>query len=124
LDIYNYELIYDTTFDMAKKDLIQLGLITPNHAMTFVGVDTLGTTVNKWLVENSWGDKAGDGGMWYMYDDWFDRYLFGAIIHERYLSDELRERARKTPVALPPWDPMWALSKLRSSSPGGETAHN
>jgi len=112
LGIFNYEQIYGTDFGLPKKDLIQLGLITPNHAMTFVGVDTLAAHPAKWLVENSWGSDRGDKGLWYMYNDWFDRYLFGAIVHRRYVSDALWELAQREPTVLPPWDPMYALSKL------------
>jgi bleomycin hydrolase len=116
LDIFNYAEIYGTTFDLPKQDLIRLGLITPNHAMTFVGVDTVATPAGpratKWLVENSWGSDAGNKGMWYMYDDWFDRYMFGVIVHEKHLSPRLRELATLPPVLLPPWDPMYGLTKL------------
>ncbi len=114
--IYNYEEIYGTDFALPKKDLIRLGLITPNHAMTFIGVDTLATRPRKWLVENSWGADRGDGGLWYMYDDWFDRYLFGAIVHRRYLPAEFWDLAGREPVVLPPWDPMSALSRLDRAS--------
>jgi bleomycin hydrolase len=81
--------------------------------MTLVGVDTVGVRVEKWLVENSWGGETGDEGMWYMYGDWFDRYVFGVIVHERYLSQALIELSREPPVVLPPWDPMYALNHLR-----------
>jgi bleomycin hydrolase len=112
LGIYNYEQIYGTRFGLPKKDLIELGLITPNHAMTFVGVDTLGREPLKWLVENSWGDERGDKGLWYMYDDWFDRYLFGAVVHRKYVSDDLWRMSLEEPEVLPPWDPMRGLSDL------------
>ncbi|MBD3236363.1 MAG: hypothetical protein GF330_06655 [Candidatus Eisenbacteria bacterium] len=117
LDIYNYEALFDTSFRLPKEDLIHLGLITPNHAMTFVGVDTLGSQPVKWLVENSWGADAGDDGHWHMYDDWFERYLFGAIVHERYLSTRLRELATRPPILLPPWDPMRAITRLDLGRP-------
>ncbi len=113
LDIYNYELLYETTFDLPKRDLIRLGLIGPSHAMAFVGADTIGPRVEKWLVENSWGGEAGDGGLWYMYNDWFDRYVWGVIIHERYLSEALIALSREEPILLPPWDPLSALGRPR-----------
>jgi len=112
LDIYNYEKIYDMQFDLPKADLIHMELITPNHAMAFMGVDTTGGRAVKWLVENSWGDKRGDKGKWYMYNDWFDRYMFGVIIDEKYLSEDLQGLSKKTPKELPPWDPMYRLNKI------------
>jgi bleomycin hydrolase len=113
LGIYNYEEIYGTRFGLPRKDLIELGLITPNHAMTFVGVDTLDARPVKWLVENSWGGERGDEGLWYMYDDWFDRYLFGVIVNRRYVSRGLWEMSRQKPLVLPPWDPMYGLNNLQ-----------
>ncbi len=112
LDIYNYESIYGTTFRMPKVDLIHMQVITPNHAMAFMGVDTANGEARKWLVENSWGDDKGDKGKWYMYNDWFDRYLFGVIINQNYLTDQLKTMAKKPPIELPPWDPMYSLNHL------------
>jgi len=47
-----------------------------------------------------------------MYNDWFDRYLFGVIINQNYLTDQLRTMAKKPPIELPPWDPMYSLNHL------------
>ncbi len=112
LDIFNFEEIYGLAFDLPKKDLIEMSLITPNHAMTFIGVDTTNGEVNKWLVENSWGKERGDNGLWYMYPDWFDRYMFGVIIHKDYLGDDIKAMSRKSPIELEPWDPMYNLNRL------------
>ena len=113
LNIYDYDKIYNTTFNMPKSDLIYMEQISPNHAMAFVGVDTLGGKPQKWLVENSWGDSRGDKGYWYMYNDWFDRYLFGVVVNKKYLSKDIIAQAKKTPIELPPWDPMYALTRLK-----------
>lgn len=110
--IFDYAAVYGTTFEMPKADLIQTRIITANHAMTFLGVDTLGGQVQKWLVENSWGGDRGDKGMWTMYNDWFDRYVFGLVIHKKYLSEQLVKLSQKEPTVLPPWDPMYCLNRL------------
>ncbi|MDD4052517.1 MAG: C1 family peptidase, partial [candidate division Zixibacteria bacterium] len=60
----------------------------------------------------SWGTDRGDKGMWTMYNDWFDRYVFGLVIHKKYLSDELVKLSRKGPTVLPAWDPMYSLNRL------------
>lgn len=112
LDIYDYDLVYGTKFDMAKADLIENGLITPNHAMVFIGVDTVGGKPQKWLIENSWGADRGDKGLWAMYDDWFDRYMFGVIINKKYVSPQLLELFQQKPIELPPWDPMYPVNDL------------
>ncbi|MCP4567547.1 MAG: aminopeptidase [FCB group bacterium] len=113
LDIYNYEEIYGVEFGMSKQSMMHMMVISPNHAMTFIGVDTADNKAEKWLVENSWGGDKGDDGVWYMYDGWFDRYLYGAIIHKKYLSKELAGISKKKPIELPPWDPMYPLNNLQ-----------
>ena len=113
LDIYDYEAILGTTFDLPKADLMRMRLIGPTHAMAFIGADTADGRAVKWLVENSWGDERGDKGMWYMYNDWFDRYMYGVIVHKRYLSEELKKLSRVEPIVLPPWDPMSCLKRLQ-----------
>ena len=113
VDIYDYDKIYGTTFKMPKADLIYMELISPNHAMAFIGVDTLDGKPQKWLVENSWGGDRGDKGYWYMYNDWFDRYMFGLVVHKKYLSKGLIALSEKTPIELPPWDPMYVLNRLK-----------
>lgn len=112
LGIYNYEDLLGTKFDLPKKDLIQMMLITPNHAMAFMGVDTADGKPMKLLVENSWGDDKGDKGYWYMYPDWFRRYMFGIVVHKRYLSKGLIDISKTTPTILKPWDPMYSITKL------------
>jgi bleomycin hydrolase len=111
-NIYDYAAVYGTTFEMPKGEMIQTQLISANHAMTFLGVDTLNGQVHKWLVENSWGGERGDKGMWTMYNDWFDRYVFGLVINKKYLSDELVKLSKKEPTVLPAWDPMYSLNRL------------
>ncbi|MEE9441080.1 MAG: C1 family peptidase [candidate division Zixibacteria bacterium] len=106
LGIYDYESILGLEFNLPREDLMHLGLIGSTHAMAFMGVDTVDNFPSKWLVENSWGSKRGDDGKWYLYDDWFDRYMYGVIIHKRYLSKDLLDISKSKPIMLTPWDPM------------------
>jgi len=41
-----------------------------------------------------------------MYENWFDRYVFTVIIHEKYLPAEVLELLKTKPVILPSWDPL------------------
>ncbi|RKZ08235.1 aminopeptidase, partial [bacterium] len=77
-----------------------------NHAMVFIGVDTLGGKPLKWLVENSWGTDRGNKGYWTMYDNWFDEYVFAVIINKAYLPDDVTALFKTKPITLPAWDPM------------------
>jgi len=106
MNIYDYTATLGMDFSISKKDQIQYGNSDPNHAMTLIGVDTTsdGKPV-KWLVENSWGDKGGDKGYWYMYDDWFDQYVYFVVVRQDRLLPEDQKKLKQKPVVLPMWEP-------------------
>lgn len=107
--IYDYESLYGVDFHLTKEERILYWDSTPNHAMVFIGVDTLQGRPVKWLVENSWGTKRGDDGLWTMYDQWFDEYVYNVIIHHKYLPKEVLAILKTRPEVLPPWDPMYSI---------------
>ncbi len=107
--IYDYESLYGVDFRLTKEERILYWDSTPNHAMVFVGVDTLQGRPVKWLVENSWGTDRGDDGLWSMYDEWFDEYVYNVIIHRKYLPKEVVAILQTKPEVLPPWDPMYSI---------------
>ena len=76
--------------------------------MVFTGVD-LDTNRHpiKWLVENSWGSKAGKNGMYVMYDKWFDYYVYEIVVPRKNLPLKLQKLLKQKPIVLPPWDPMF-----------------
>jgi len=111
-DIFRYGDLFGMSFELTKAQRIDLRQSTPNHGMVFVGVDTANGKPVKWLVENSWGASAGDKGYWYMDDDWFDAYIYVAIVDKKYLSKDDAERLKQKPIRLPMWDPFWmAISR-------------
>ncbi|MBZ4204534.1 aminopeptidase C [Mycoplasma tauri] len=91
----------------SKKDRLNFRLSTPNHAMTFVGVDldNNGKPI-KWEVENSWGDKHGNKGYFSMSDEWFTEYCFAVIVDPQYISEEVLEGLKQPVIELEPWDPL------------------
>ncbi|MCH8273709.1 MAG: C1 family peptidase [Armatimonadetes bacterium] len=112
IDLYDYDLVYGTTFNFDKAQRLDYGQSQMNHAMVFTGVD-LDDKGNprKWRVENSWGDKIGDKGFLVMSDGWFDEYVYEVAVNRKYIAPKLRSVLKKKPVPLPPWDPMGALAK-------------
>jgi len=110
-DVYDYELVYGTAFNLDKAGRLDYGHSRMTHAMLFTGVDLdeAGVPI-KWRVENSWGTKLGDKGYLMMTDRWFDEYLYEVTVSKKYLSPELLEVLDTEPVVLPPWDPMGALA--------------
>jgi len=112
MDIFDFELFYNTDFPMTKADRLEYGDSQMTHAMLFTGVD-LNSKGNskKWRVENSWGDKRGDKGFDIMSNSCFDEYNYEVVVHKKYISEEELAVYEQDPVHLPPWDPMGALAK-------------
>jgi len=109
--IYDYEALFGVAWDISKADKIRTFESSPNHAMVFVGVDTIGAKARKWRVENSWGSDAGKSGYWVMHDEWFDRYVYGVIVQRKYVPESVLAVLSTKPEILPAWDPMRELFK-------------
>lgn len=109
--VLDYRMLYDIALDMPKAERILYRESTSNHAMVFIGVDIEGGYPMKWLVEDSHGPEDGHNGYWTLYDDWFDAYVYGAVIHEDHLPAAIRRLMQEKPIHLPYWDPMAQLLK-------------
>ena len=114
LELYDYELVYDTPFKLDKAGRLDYGHSRMTHAMVLTGVDLdeEGRPI-KWRVENSWGTEHGDEGYIVMHDAWFDEFLYEITVDKKYLSPELVQVLDTEPIVLPPWDPMGALAQAR-----------
>jgi bleomycin hydrolase len=104
--MYDYESLMGVEPMLSKKDRILYRDSTPNHAMVFIGVDTKDDEPVKWLVENSWGTDRGNKGLWSMYDDWFEEYVYTIIVHKKHVSKDVLAILETEPEILPAWDPM------------------
>jgi bleomycin hydrolase len=113
--IYDYETTFRKDFSMTKAERIFYHDISPNHAMVIRGVDTTDSGIPaKWLVENSWGAKAGDGGKWTMYDPWFDDNVLLVIVDQELLDEDDARKFEQTPIVVPYWEPFFlALRQLQ-----------
>lgn len=114
-DIYDYNSTYGLDFKITKAERISYRDSYPTHAMVLMGLDTTGDgAIVKWLVENSWGTKKGDDGWWYMYDDWFDEYVYFVIVTEELLEPEDRKKFKQKPIQEPVWNTFYqSLRQLR-----------
>lgn len=111
-ECYDFEGTYGMQFDMAKGAGLDYRESAMNHAMVITGVDLDEEgNARKWKIQNSWSDEHGDKGYYLMSADWFDRYVYQAVINKKYLTKEQLEEAAGEPVHLNPWDPMGTLAQ-------------
>ena len=106
LGMYDYRSLLGVNMELTKAERILYFDSSPNHAMVFVGADTLGGKPVKWRVENSWGTDVGDKGYWTMYDGWFDQYVYGVIVNKSFIPGDVLSLLATKPETLPAWDPM------------------
>jgi bleomycin hydrolase len=110
-ELYHYEPVYGTTFEMNKADRLDYGASLMTHAMVFTGVnlDDNGKAT-KWRVENSWGDKGGDKGFMLMTDNWFDEYNYEVVVDRKYVPEDILALLDTEATGLDPWHPMGSLA--------------
>ncbi len=111
-DTYRYgEVLGGMSFGITKEEGLDYRDSAMNHAMVIVGVNfDANDQPNRWKIENSWGDDVGRKGYFVMSDKWFEAYTYQAVVHKKYLSQELLEALKEEPIELKPWDPMGSLA--------------
>jgi bleomycin hydrolase len=110
--LQDYQLVFGADPDgLSKRERLEYGESLMTHAMVFTGYDRgADDSTVAWLVENSWGEKGPDKGMWYMSDSWFSEYVFQIVVDVGMLEEKVRAVLDQKPKVLPPWDPMGALA--------------
>ena len=107
---YDLENTLRMDLDMDKAEMLDTCESAMNHAMVFTGVNLVKNKPTRWKIENSWGEKAGIKGFFIASDTWFDRYVFEAVVHKKYLNKKQLAALKKKPVVLDPWDPFGSLA--------------
>lgn len=121
LDILAYETPLNIKFGLNKKERLEFRQSLMTHAMVISGCNIIEENnsvctnvtnkVNKWEIENSWGDRGPAKGYCMMTDKWFDEYVYEILINKKYLlEDELNIINSKKYTILPPWDPFGSLA--------------
>lgn len=95
---------------MSKEEMLDSCESRMNHAMCLTGVN-LGPDgkPNRWKIENSWGTDRGQDGYFTASDSWFDRFVYQAVVHKKYLGEKAA-LFETEPVVLDPWDPIGSLA--------------
>ena len=104
-------MLFRSDFEMTKEDRLDYRESAMNHAMVITGVnlDENGQP-DKWKIENSWSDEHGNKGYYLMNAEWFDQFVYQAVINKKYLTEEQLKEASSEPLHLNPWDPMGTLA--------------
>ncbi|EED2031343.1 aminopeptidase C, partial [Listeria monocytogenes] len=109
-DIFLLNQTFGFKTAMTKAERLDYKHSMLTHAMVLTGVNIANGEVNRWKVENSWGEKIGNNGYFVASDAWMDEFTFQVVVHKKYLSKELIESFNQKPIVLKPWDPMGSLA--------------
>lgn len=104
LGIYNYEKTLTEVGEFTKADRLDMRESVATHAMNITGVKTKDGEIKIWKVENSWGEKNGDKGIFSMTDSWFDKYSYEIIIDKKYVSEFYLKGFDKEEIVYSPYD--------------------
>lgn len=109
-DIFDYEKLFNSDLKgFSKRDRIITRNSFATHAMVLIGYHKLNKKtfdVEKWLVENSWGDDAGNKGYFRMSNEWFNKFVFGVIVKKSLVSRKVKSAMKTKIKELMPWDLM------------------
>lgn len=99
-----YGKIFDMDLSMPLNDIIKTCEIAGGHGMVFTGVKIINNKPIRWKIENSWGDKAGNKGIYYGDKEWFDNYVCGVVINKKYLNEKQLKAANSEPIVMKRFD--------------------
>lgn len=113
-DLYNFDKFFQFKIDMDKGQRLEYGISRINHAMILRGYNQENKKINRWLVENSWGDSGEFQGDIVMNHNWFIENVFEIVVHKKYIPKNIRDVLKKKPIMLEPWD---CFGELMMKSP-------
>ncbi|MDE5949681.1 MAG: C1 family peptidase [Malacoplasma sp.] len=136
--LFDITNLFNTSFELSKGDQLSYRTSFMTHAMLIVGVNldldklkefddkqitnytTLASAmknlnINRWRIQNSWGDDLGDYGYWTISDSWFDKYTYQAVVLKSDLENILKKLdlpslSEQEVINLDPWDPIGTLA--------------
>ena len=103
-DLYNLEKFFQFNIDMDKGKRLEYGISRINHAMILRGYNEENKKINRWLVENSWGNSGEFEGDIVMNHNWFIENVFEIVVNKKYIPKNIRDVLKKKPIMLEPWD--------------------
>ncbi len=111
--IFDFETAFSLHSGMSKAERLDYKESMLTHAMVLTGFNEKDGKVDRWKIENSWGEKVGKNGYFVASDAWMDEFTFQVVINKKFLSDELAQAFAEEPIQLKPWDPMGSLAVFK-----------
>ena len=106
---FNYKDIFGFNNIMDKCDSLNYRQSAPNHAVVIRGYNLGEGKTNGFQVENSWGEKSGFHGNYFMELDWFKNYTFEVVVDKKFVSKKAYSVLQKKPKLLPYFSPFGSL---------------
>ena len=104
-DGFDYEDVFGFTNTMKKCDALNYRQSGPSHAVVIKGYNFENSKTNGFLVENSWGEKSGFKGNYYMANSWFEEYTYEVVVDKKCVSPKILSILNQKPIVLPYWSP-------------------
>jgi len=104
-DGFDYENVFGFTNTMKKCDALNYRQSSPTHAVVIKGYNFENSKTNGFLVENSWGEKSGFKGNYYMANSWFEDYTYEVVVDKKCVSPKILSILNQKPIILPYWSP-------------------
>ena len=104
-DGFDYEDVFGFTNYMKKCDALNYRQSGPTHAVVIKGYNFENSKTNGFLVENSWGEKSGFKGNYYMANSWFEDYTYEVVVDKKCVPQNILDVLNQKPIVLPYWSP-------------------
>ena len=110
-DGFDYEDVFGFTNYMKKCDALNYRQSGPNHAVIIKGYNFENSKTNGFLVENSWGEKTGFKGYYYMANTWFEDYTYQVVVDKKCVPQNILNVLKQKPNVLPYWSPFGTVTR-------------
>lgn len=102
--IERYGELFDMNLKLDKNSILRANGITNCHCMLMTGVNIVEGEVNRWKIENSWGNSFGNYGYYVATNDWVEHYIHAIVINKKYLSKKQLELVNREPIKMSLWN--------------------
>ena len=108
-DSINHKETLGTELELDKGNSLFTKAGEVNHAMVLKGFNMENNNINKWWVENSWGDENDNLGNYVMSSNWFKKHVYEVVVDKKYCDKKTIALFKQDAIELEPWDPFGNL---------------